>query len=49
MPRRSDLPTIGIDAGPATDGQVLVLDDLLGVFDEFKPRFVKRYAHFGAT
>jgi 3-methyl-2-oxobutanoate hydroxymethyltransferase len=39
------IPTIGIGAGPATDGQVLVLNDLLGIFDDFEPRFVKRYAH----
>jgi 3-methyl-2-oxobutanoate hydroxymethyltransferase len=41
---RLEIPTIGIGAGPDTDGQVLVLNDLLGIFDDFQPRFVKRYA-----
>ena len=35
---------IGIGAGPATDGQVLVFHDLLGIYDGHKPKFVKRYA-----
>lgn len=43
------IPTIGIGASPACDGQVLVVDDMLGVFTDFKPKFVKRYADFGAT
>ncbi len=38
------VPTIGIGAGSACDGQVLVLADLLGLTDGFKPKFVKRYA-----
>lgn len=42
------IPTIGIGAGPHCDGQVLVIHDLLGLFDRFVPRFVKRYASLGA-
>lgn len=40
------IPTIGIGAGPQCDGQVLVLYDLLGMNEEFRPRFVKRYENF---
>ena len=40
-----DIPVIGIGAGPATDGQVLVFHDLLGIRDGLGPRFVKRYAN----
>jgi 3-methyl-2-oxobutanoate hydroxymethyltransferase len=39
-----EIPTIGIGAGVHTSGQVLVLYDLLGLNDEFKPKFLKRYA-----
>jgi 3-methyl-2-oxobutanoate hydroxymethyltransferase len=44
---RLEIPTIGIGAGPACDGQNLVLHDLVGLFDRFLPRFVKRYANVG--
>lgn len=41
-----DIPTIGIGAGPHCDGQVLVIYDLLGMNDSFKPKFVRRYEDF---
>ncbi|MDB5407547.1 MAG: panB [Rhodospirillales bacterium] len=41
------VPTIGIGASPACDGQVLVSEDLLGLFADFTPRFVRRYADLG--
>jgi 3-methyl-2-oxobutanoate hydroxymethyltransferase len=45
---RVAVPTIGIGASAHCDGQVLVAEDILGLFAEFKPRFVKRYAELGA-
>lgn len=42
------IPTIGIGAGPHCDGQVLVIYDLLGLFDEFVPKFVKPFGHLKA-
>jgi 3-methyl-2-oxobutanoate hydroxymethyltransferase len=46
--QRLDIPTIGIGAGAGCDGQVLVTHDLLGMFDRFTPKFVKRYANLSA-
>lgn len=39
------IPTIGIGAGPFCDGQILVIHDVIGLFDRFVPKFVKRYAN----
>jgi 3-methyl-2-oxobutanoate hydroxymethyltransferase len=43
-----DIPTVGIGAGPGCDGQVLVLHDLLGMQDDFVPKFVRQYANLKA-
>jgi 3-methyl-2-oxobutanoate hydroxymethyltransferase len=42
------IPTIGIGASPACDGQILVCDDVFGLFGDFTPRFVRRYADLGS-
>jgi 3-methyl-2-oxobutanoate hydroxymethyltransferase len=45
--RHLEIPTIGIGAGVGCDGQVLVTHDVLGMFDRFTPKFVRRYANLG--
>lgn len=45
--RLIDIPTIGIGAGPGCDGQILVVDDFIGKFPDFKPRFVRSYMNMG--
>ncbi len=45
--KRVPIPTIGIGASPQCDGQILVTEDVIGLFDDFTPRFVKQYADVG--
>jgi 3-methyl-2-oxobutanoate hydroxymethyltransferase len=45
--QRVAVPTIGIGASPACDGQVLVIDDVIGTFADFTPKFARRYAEIG--
>ena len=46
--KKVSVPTIGIGAGKYCDGQVLVINDLLGMDEDFKPKFVKRFANLSA-
>ena len=44
-----EIPTIGIGAGPECDGQILVTQDMIGLFTRFRPRFVRRYLAMAET
>jgi 3-methyl-2-oxobutanoate hydroxymethyltransferase len=46
---RIEAPTIGIGASAGCDGQILVVDDMIGLFTEFRPKFVHRYAEVAQT
>jgi 3-methyl-2-oxobutanoate hydroxymethyltransferase len=46
---RVDMLVLGLGSGPACDGQLLIVHDMLGLFDRFTPKFVKRYAELGAA
>ena len=47
--KETNIPLIGIGAGDAVDGQVLVIHDLLGLTNEFNPRFLRRYLDLNST
>jgi len=47
LTEKTAIPVIGIGAGPGCDGQVLVINDILGMSGDFKPKFVKQYAQIG--
>lgn len=49
LSEKLEIPTIGIGAGKYCDGQVLVTQDMLGIYSDFKPKFVKQYAQLGGT
>ena len=49
LARAATVPVIGIGASPACHGQILVTDDLIGMYDKFTPKFVRKYSEISTS